>query len=125
MRPPIEALLVQGALAGALLTGCAGQSDVAADCALAIRHEGTTYVEHGFTSRPATRTGQADDAECDDTGTEPKGAWFPEDPRRVDVWTFDGHDPDEVLGVREPDGTFRFFVAEGVNARPIIRSLQR
>jgi hypothetical protein len=127
MRSTPAALLVPAILTVTLqpLGGCAERSVVAADCARIIRHEGTTYVEHGFADPPATRAGHADDAECDDQGPEARGPWFPDDPRQVDVWTFDGHDADEVLGVRQPGGGFRVFVAEGVDADPVIRSLNR
>ncbi len=92
--------------------GAMGQA--AADCALAVRFDGTEYVEHGFTDHSATRLGQGEDSQCDDMGVDPRGSYFAEDSRKVDVWSFDGQDPREVLGVRESTGRLRAFIARGV-----------
>lgn len=86
----------------------------ASDCSLAVRRDATTYVEMGFSDRAATTVGQADESECDDMGADPQGAFFPKQPEQVDVWSFDGQDTREVLGVKLPDGTLRIFIAEDV-----------
>lgn len=44
---------------------------------------------------------------------------FPTDPDQVDVWSFDGYDPSEVIAVRQPDGTFGVFVAETMPAAEV------
>ena len=72
------------------------------------------YVEYGFTDHAASKWGQAEDSACDDMGRNPRGSYFPGNPRRVDVWSFDGQDPRKVLGVRERTGTLRVFIAQDV-----------
>lgn len=95
-----------------LLVGCGNPtSQSASDCAAALRLDATTYVERGFTHHPANRSGTAEGSECEDVGADPRGVYFPEDPRTVDVWSFDGQDPVEVLGVRESQGGFQVFIA--------------
>jgi hypothetical protein len=96
--------------------GCGNPtSQSASDCAAALRLDATTYVERGFTHHPASRSGTAEDSECEDVGADPRGVYFPEDPRTVDVWSFDGQDPLEVLGVRESQGRFQVFIARHVS----------
>jgi len=95
-----------------LLTGCANESTVAADCALAVRYAGATYNNAGFTEHDGVRLGDADGSSCDDVGPDSRGAYFPQDTRQVGVWSFEGFDPSEVIGSREPDGSFRVYLVE-------------
>jgi len=121
MRRMVAALLLPS-----LLSGCGGTlTQTAADCAPAIRRDGVTYVSSGFTRQAAKGAGQADHSECDDNGADARGAYFPEGPRRVQVWSFDGQDPRTALGVRQLNGTFRVFVAEGVDSSQILDALER
>ena len=107
------------------------QGAVAADCSLLIRYAGETYTQRGFTERDGVRLGDADWSECDDLGYpdhEPRGAFFPQDPRQVGVWSFEGFDPSEVVGWRASDGPFRVFLAEGLSdseAEKILAVLSR
>jgi hypothetical protein len=96
-----------------LLVGCGGSPNSgASDCVMKVRREGTTFAEVAFSGHQATRAGQADRSDSDDMGAEARGAYFPTDPDQVDVWSFDGYDPREIIGVRQSDGTFAVFVAE-------------
>ena len=106
-------LLGMSALGCAPSDGGAG-GQAATDCALAVRLDGMQYVEYGFTDHAASKWGQAEDSACDDMGRNPRGSYFPGNPRRVDVWSFDGQDPRKVLGVRERTGTLRVFIAQDV-----------
>ena len=120
MRIVISLLLLM------VLTGCGGGgSDVASDCGLALRFEGVVYPEAGFAESASKRVGEADFASCDDTGDDPQGAYFPDQPRQVEVWSFRGQDTDTVLGTREPNGEFRVFVAEGKDAIELLRAISR
>ena len=96
-----------------VLAGCTTpeSSPPTQDCAVAVRHQGTVYVEAGLTTHPGTRVGEADLSSCDDLGEDPRGTYFPEDPDHVTVWSFRGQDPDRVLGVRAPGGVRRVLVA--------------
>ena len=99
-----------------VLAGCTTpeSSPPTQDCAVAVRHQGTVYVEAGLTTHPGTRVGKADLSSCDDMGEDPRGTYFPEDPDHVTVWSFRGQDPDRVLGVRAPGGVRRVLVAENL-----------
>ncbi len=106
--------------------GCSeAGSDVASDCGLALRFEGVVYPEAGFAKSASKRVGEADFASCDDTGDDPQGAYFPDDPRQIEVWSFRGQDTDTVLGTREPNGEFRVFVAEGKDAIEVLRAVSQ
>jgi hypothetical protein len=108
-----------------LLAGCGeDEPEVASDCSLAIRLDGTVYVEAGFVRQSAQPAGQADESDCADNGEDARGAYFPDDARQVDVWSFDGQDSHNMLAVREPDGKLRVFVAEGQDSAQILRALK-
>ncbi|NUR10066.1 MAG: hypothetical protein HOQ45_24060 [Nocardioidaceae bacterium] len=121
-------LIVGGSLVALLLSGCgggpSGSGSATADCVLSIRTGGTAYVERGTTERPAAAAGHADGSACDDMGRDARGAYFPEEPRQVDVRTFDGVDPGRALGVRAGDGTYTVYVAEQADAQRIVRRLR-
>jgi hypothetical protein len=115
------AWVVAGAV-GLALAGCGapgtGESTAAADCANQVRVEGVVYTSHGYTDAPGTKLGTADWAECWDVGSpgrEPLGSVFPEDPRQVTTWSFEGYSSDQVLGVRNGNNPpFAVFVADSV-----------
>jgi len=117
-----RAVWVVGGAVSLALAACgapgAGESPAAADCANRVRVEGIVYTSHGYTEMPGTKLGTADWAECWDVGgpgREPLGSVFPEDPRQVTTWSFEGYAPDLVLGVRLGDEpSFAVFVAETV-----------
>ena len=105
--------------------GCAGgQGATSADCAAAIRRDGTVYTEAGFTKAPVVASGQAERANCHDVGRDASGTVFPDDPNAVNVVAFKDHDATQVLGVREGK-QIRVFVAEGVAAEPVMNELER
>ncbi len=111
-----------------LLVSCGegeGESGGDSDCGLAIRSEGTVYSEAGFVKGPAKSVGQADFASCDDVGEDARGAYFPDDPRQVEVWSFEGQDTGRVLGTLESNGRYRVFVAEGQDADEVLRALRQ
>jgi hypothetical protein len=110
-------------LLGLLAAGCtADEGTTSADCAVAIRHDGTVYVEAGFTKHPAVASGQAERSECHDVGPDAAGTVFPEEPRLVHVVAFEGHDARQVLGVRDGKQA-RVFVADGVDAERVMSAL--
>lgn len=76
--------------------------------------DGVVYVEAGFSEHNAARVGKADEADCEDVGEDARGSVFPDDPRQVTVWAFEGLDPRRVIGLRQGDGTFRYLIAERV-----------
>ena len=113
------------ALLFVLLAGCGEDEPQAAnDCSRAIRLDGNVYIEAGFVRQSAQPAGQADDSDCADNGEGAQGAYFPDDARQVDVWSFDGQDSHAVLGVREPSGKLRVFIAEGQDSAQILRALK-
>jgi len=103
--------LALGALAGCAASEC---RQAAADCQNQVRIDGRVYTGWGFTQLDATRFTLADRAECHDTGTCPVGSVFPDDPRQVTVWSFDGYPTATVVGVRSYEGSFEVFVADSV-----------
>lgn len=119
MRRSVATMVLLG-----LVAGCGGApAQSAGDCAQAIRKDGAVYVERGFTDLPATPAGHADTSECADNGEQPRGVYFTDEPAQLDVWSFEGQDPREALGVRESNGTYRVFVAEGADAARILDAL--
>ncbi len=125
-----EGMGVRVALAALLLALVAGCGDDdppgdTSDCSLSIRTNGITYDEIGFVNGPAQPVGRAELASCDDVGEDARGAYFPDDPRQVDVWSFEGQAPDLALGVLESDDRYRVFVADGEDAAEVLRSLRR
>ncbi len=58
-----------------------------------------------------------------DGGDSPRGAYFPSNPEQVDTWVLEGHDPRRVVGVRQGDGTYQVFVANGVDASAVVDRL--
>jgi Family of unknown function (DUF6281) len=102
-----------------LLAGCAGSTNAregraASECTSQVRLDGVIYSGYGYTDQQATRLGTADEADCHDVGPDPKWSVFPENPRQVEVWSFEGYSPHEVVGVRFDDDSFAVFVAESV-----------
>ena len=75
----------------------------------AQRGNGARQIRHG-------RVRGTDDA---------RGAYFPDDPRQADVWSFEGQDTASVLGVLESDDRFRVFVADGEDAEQVMRTVRR
>lgn len=120
MRVVLAGLLV------VLIAGCGDQvPQRASDCSQAIRTEDVVYAEAGFVTGAARRQGQAERASCDDNGEAARGAYFPRDAQEVQIWSFEGQDPQIVLGVRESGGRFRVFVAQGENAPEVVHALRK
>ena len=117
---------VVAALSLSVVAGCttSESSGPLADCAVAVRRDGTVYVEAGLTTYRGTRVGAADLASCADQGENAGGVYLPDDPDQVVVWSFHGHDPGQVLGVRAPGGVRRVLVAENLT-KPERRALDR
>lgn len=85
-----------------------------ADCAAQIRLDGLVYTSYGTSSREADRHVEADEADCEDTGRDARGSVFPDNPRRVRTWVFEGYPPEKVLGVQYGKNSFGVFVADTV-----------
>ncbi len=115
----VALLLVLGVLAGCWEAAAEAPLDAApeargggaADCGVSVRFEGRTYVERGFTEVRATRAGTAVVASCQDTVQNSRGSYFDENSADVAVWSFPGHDPDEVVGMKIDD-LYRVLVLE-------------
>ena len=102
-----------------LLAGCASstkapEGSVAYECTSQIRSHGVIYSGYGYSEQEATSLGTADEAVCHDVGRNAPGSVFPDDPHQVEVWTFAGYAPDQVLGVRFGPDSFVVFIAESV-----------
>ena len=95
-------------------TGCTGETLATEDCAQEVRFGGAVYSGYHVTAAQAEREGTAEWSECDDQGSTARGAYFGDDPDRVTVWSFAGHSPDDVLGVRFKEGSFAVFVARSL-----------
>jgi hypothetical protein len=104
---------VGAAALGLVLAACTDDAaaPVTADCTQQIRFEGVIYDGWGHTAQePATRLGTADKAECHDVGPSAAGSVFPDNPRQVAVWSFEGYAPEEVVGVRLDRDSYVVFV---------------
>lgn len=123
-------------LLGLLVAACDGAGGglgggvASADCAAQVRWEAQVFTGRGTTRAAATDLGAAELAECHDSGERGDvipGSVFPADPDLVEVWAIDGHDPDQVLGVRFDRGSLTVFVADSVaedDARRILADLR-
>ena len=85
-----------------------------ADCSSQVRFQGVKYTSYGYTDRDATRHAVVDKAECHDEGKDAPGSVFPENPKRVAAWRFEGYAPNQVLGVRFDEDRFAVHVADSV-----------
>ena len=85
----------------------------AAECQPMVRFEGTIYLGTAYSSEQVTQVGMADDANCDDNGEDARGAFFPPNPRQVEVSAFEGIPTSEVIRVRQGD-LLGVFVSENV-----------
>jgi hypothetical protein len=65
--------------------------------------------------KPSAPVGLAEQAECHDVGDDADGSVFGADAPQVEVWSFEGYDPDEVLGVRFGAASWTVFIAETVS----------
>lgn len=81
-----------------------------------MRVDGVLYTSVGPTHRQASRYASAEKAECHDTGRDPGGSVFADDPERLDTWAFDGYPPTKVLGVRWYGNDLGVFIADAVPA---------
>ena len=109
-RPVLAAL----ALAVAA-TGCGGhrggQTTVTVDCQRQLRVGAAVYTSPGYTDRPATPLGTAEEARCHDTGQDARGSVFTDASPTVATFAFPGYPAAEVLGVRSRDGEYAVYVA--------------
>lgn len=108
----MRALLVL--LLAVAVTGCVQQDPGTADCTVQIRVDDVVYSSYGLTDEPASEHGTAERAECHDVGADAEGSVFPDDPETVTTWAFDGHSPDQVLGVPHGEDSFAVFIAPSV-----------
>jgi len=101
------------------LSACGGSPDqVSADCTNLVRLDGRVYEGRGYTDRAAAALGPVEQAACYDTGPDPQGSVFPQDPDLVQAWSFPRLAPDEVIAVKRQDG-FEVFLADDL---PAVRS---
>lgn len=91
-----------------------GDGTSASDCETVVRTNGVTYSSVGLGESDATRLSTAGEADCDDAGRDARGPVFPEHSRRVDTWTFPGHSPTEVLGIRADGDSLEILVADSL-----------
>ena len=98
----------------AWLAGCSESEETAADCAQQIRLDGVVYTGWSATTTDAQRFGDAERADCDDSGADPGGSSFGDEPDSVTVWSFEGYSPNEVLGVRLDQESYTIFIADSV-----------
>ena len=86
-----------------------------------MRFDGTVYTGYAFTDREATEVGVADKAECHDVGEDAEGPVFGEHPEQVEVSSFEGYSPGEVVGVRFDDQRYEVYFAESLSSMDIER----
>lgn len=115
------------ALTGLVLvaSGCSGSSGQAsADCGTSAQRGDTTYSGHGFTDDVATKLGEVELAECHDTGPDPDGSVFTGHGERVAAWSFEGQDPDDVLGIRATESRWLILIADDVSPEGVDKILK-
>ena len=95
--------------------------ETTADCSNQVRFDGTVYTGYAFTDREATEVGVADKAECLDVVEDAQGPVFGDDPEQVDVSSFEGYSPDEVVGVRFDDQRYEVYFADSLSSIDIER----
>ena len=76
-----------------------------ADCTTVVRYSGETYSQDGFSDEATAPLGDAELANCEDTGADARGSVFPQNPDIVSVSVFKGFDPADVLALRFDDQT--------------------
>ena len=105
-------------LLGLVLVAAAGCAQAgprsAADCPDRVRFDDIVCTSYGATERAATPHATADQADCEDTGQDPQGSVFPDDPTQVRTWTFDGYPATQVLGVEYGVDSYGVFIADTV-----------
>jgi hypothetical protein len=111
---------VVGAVAAVLVLGAGcgsgGSPTTSSDCQAQVRVDGGVFTGYGVTRRkPSAPVGLAEQAECHDVGDDADGSVFGADAPQVEVWSFEGYDPDEVLGVRFGAASWTVFIAETVS----------
>jgi len=101
---------------GSILGGCGSSQpqESTADCNNQVRIDGRVYTSYAMTDREGTRFGVADRADCHDVGVGAEGSVFPDTPRQVTVWSFEGYPTEKVVGVRFDRHSFELFVADTV-----------
>ncbi|QNN51972.1 DUF6281 family protein [Nocardioides mesophilus] len=107
-------------VAAAAVGGCSsdtGEPTAAVDCSAQLRADGIVYTSHGYSDRQARKHASAEEAECQDVGSEAAGPVFPASPHTVTTWTFSGYPPTKVLGVRSDQDSFAVFVADSVASK--------
>ena len=105
------AVLVVSLVAGCGSSGGSGSRGTA-DCAQAIRHNGTVYVEAGFSDHTAEPWGKAEQASCNDTSEEGGGLYFAGDPDLVPVLRFTDISFDQALATRLDDDTYVVYLSK-------------
>ena len=109
------------AVLAVVLTACSSPDETTADCSNQVRFDGTVYTGYAFTDREATEVGVADKAECHDVGEDAEGPVFGDDPEQVEVSSFEGYSPGEVVGVRFDDQRYEVYFAESLSSMDIER----
>jgi Family of unknown function (DUF6281) len=99
--------------------GCAEREgqQTSRDCSAQVRADGIVYTSQGYTERKAHKYSLADEADCQDVGSDVDGSVFPETPRQVATWTFKGYPAAKVLGIRLGAGSFAVFIADSVASK--------
>lgn len=100
------------------------ESPVTADCTPMIRVDDIVYELRRYEEvNSATPLGQAQLSECEDTRRRSRGSYFPDDPRQKNAWSFEGTNPDRVLGIRQAGGIFSVYIATDATDNEIQRIL--
>lgn len=101
---------------GPLLTDLNPPSVSTSECTPRIRMNGIVYEARTYAEGvTAARIGRAELSACDDNGDNSRGAYFPDHPEIVDVWSLGGVDPSEAVGVQLADG---FTVYMALDVKP-------
>lgn len=116
-----------------LLAGCGddGGGTASADCTTQVRVGDAVYSGYGSTAEVMEPWREAEVAECHDTGVvggqEPQGSVFTGEGDRVQTWTVEGYEPQQVIAVRHRRDQVEVFVSDDLTEKErdrIISSLR-
>lgn len=133
--PPTKAIAIAaasvvvvgaGATLGASLLSGDNQPTVVSDCQPRLRMDGIVFEQRTYAEAArSAEVGKAELSNCDDLRKDATGAFFPEDPDRAAAWSLLDLDPTQVIGVRQPDGSFSVYIALKVTPEEIQDILDR
>jgi hypothetical protein len=77
------------------------------DCTTTVRFDDRVYQQNGWVDEVGEPLGEADLAACEDAGPNARGPYFPDNPKKVAVWSIPGKQQGNILAVRYSANTYR------------------